>query len=257
MTSQPVILLCKCSHYKTIPDAVRSQILTALEDAGVRFELIDDLCRLAARKDPNLKRWAAAEGLRIAACFPRAVKSLFNAAGVPLTDKTKIFNMRAESAEDISSRLLQDAPQGPCKNYAAEETDKWIPWFPAIDYDRCINCKQCLNFCLFGVYELIENKVTVTRCANCKTNCPACAKMCPKSAIIFPKYPDAPINGAEVDDSNSANQTQKDISGLLSGNIHEAIRRRGVKQLDIPADVLASLTPQDIARIKQKEAAGE
>jgi NAD-dependent dihydropyrimidine dehydrogenase PreA subunit len=257
MTRHPVILLCKCSHYKIIPDNVRSHVLAALEDTGIRFEAVDDLCRLAARKDPQLKRWAASENLGIAACFPRAVKSLFNAAGAPLTDTTNIFNMRTEDPQTISAQLLQDAPQGACKTLDAEQNDKWIPWFPVIDYDRCINCKQCLNFCLFGVYELIESKVTVAKPTACKTNCPACAKMCPQSAIIFPKYADAPVNGAEVDDNGSAKQTQQDLSDLLSGNIHEAIRRRGIKQLDIPADVLASLTPQDIALIKQKEAAGE
>ncbi len=257
MRPRPVILFCKCSHYKTIPDEVKSRVLAGLENAGVRLELIDDLCRLAARKDPQLERWAASENLRIAACFPRAVKSLFNAAQTPLPETARVFNLRAGDPQNISAQLLQDAPKGTCKNFQAEQNDKWIPWFPVIDRDRCINCKQCLNFCLFGVYELIENKVAVVKPANCKTNCPACAKMCPQSAIIFPKYPDAPINGAEVGDCSSANQTQQDLSGLLSGNIHEVIRRRGIKQLDIPADVLASLTPQNIARIEQEEAAGE
>ena len=252
-----MIVVCKCSHYKIVPDDTKSRVLAALENAGAKFELIDDLCRLTARKDPRLKRWAASDDLRIAACFPRAVKSLFSTAQAPLPETVRILNLRTDAPQTISTQILQDAPRGPCKEYEAEKNDDWIPWFPVIDYDRCINCKQCLNFCIFGVYELIDNKVTVAKPANCKTNCPACAKMCPNSAIIFPKYPDAPINGAEIDDNGEAEQTQKYLSDLLSGDIHEAIRRRGIKQLDIPADVLASLTPQDIARIKQKEAAGE
>ena len=252
MTFAPLILVCKCSHYNIIPDSVRSSVLAALENEAAQYEAVDDLCRLAAKKDPNLKRLASSKNLRIAACFPRAVKWLFHAAGAPLNDTAKISNMRTETAENISSQLLQGAPEGSCKKIEAE-ADTWIPWFPVIDYGRCANCKQCLNFCLFGVYELAhDGKVSVVKPANCKTNCPACAKMCPQSAIIFPKYSDAPIDGAEVLEG-----PRKDLSELLPGDIQQAIRQRAINHLDIPADVLSSLSPQDIARInnKHKEAA--
>jgi NAD-dependent dihydropyrimidine dehydrogenase PreA subunit len=245
MSSKPAILVCKCSHYKIIPDDVRSSVLAALESRGAGFEVVDDLCHLAAKRDPSLQRWAAAKDLRIVACFPRAVKWLFHAGHAPLKDNfAKILNMRTETVENISSHLLQDTPKGACKNIDAQD-DKWIPWFPVIDYDRCASCKQCLNFCLFGVYELAQDgKVTVAKPASCKTNCPACAKMCPRSAIIFPKYTDAPINGDMVSDDS-----HKNLSEIFSGDIRQAIRDRTLNRLDIPADVLSSLSPQDIARI--------
>jgi NAD-dependent dihydropyrimidine dehydrogenase PreA subunit len=71
-------------------------------------------------------------------------------------------------------------------------------WYPIIDGSRCINCQHCLQFCLFGVYELnAEGKVTVCRPDQCKPGCPACSRICPKSAIMFPLYEkDAAIAGA-------------------------------------------------------------
>lgn len=28
-----------------------------------------------------------------------------------------------------------------------------IPWFPIIDYDKCVGCQECFNFCGNGVFE--------------------------------------------------------------------------------------------------------
>jgi len=70
-------------------------------------------------------------------------------------------------------------------------------WYPVIDYSRCANCKQCSQFCLFGVYELDEaGKVTVASPDNCKPGCPACSRICPRGAIMFPLCEDEAIAGA-------------------------------------------------------------
>jgi len=62
-------------------------------------------------------------------------------------------------------------------------------WYPVLDYSRCVNCKQCLQFCLFGVYTLDgAGKVTASSPDNCKPGCPACARVCPSGAIMFPLY---------------------------------------------------------------------
>jgi len=45
--------------------------------------------------------------VRIAACFPRAVKWLFHAAKAPLpADATEILNMRVQSADEVSAALF-------------------------------------------------------------------------------------------------------------------------------------------------------
>lgn len=71
-------------------------------------------------------------------------------------------------------------------------------WYPIVDGSRCINCQHCLQFCLFGVYELdARGKVAVSRPDQCKPGCPACSRICPQGAIMFPLYEkDAAIAGA-------------------------------------------------------------
>jgi NAD-dependent dihydropyrimidine dehydrogenase PreA subunit len=69
-------------------------------------------------------------------------------------------------------------------------------WFPVVDYDRCTGCLECLNFCLFGVYEALDGKQpTVSRPTMCRPGCPACSRVCPAGAIIFPYYNDPVISG--------------------------------------------------------------
>jgi NAD-dependent dihydropyrimidine dehydrogenase PreA subunit len=232
MSGEPLTIYCHCAYYQNIPDRVKSEVLNAIKGADLKFEAVADLCQMSAARDPALKLWAKAESIRIVACHPRAVRWLFHAGGAPLPPNgVKFFNMRVDSSEKIISSLAGGhLRSNSLKDTNLEKTGDWIPWFPVIDYDRCKNCKQCLNFCLFGVYTLsAEGKVEVRNPANCKTNCPACARLCPQSAIIFPKYTGSPINGDEVDESASAGPDEKmkaDLAELLSGNVYDALRRR-------------------------------
>lgn len=63
-----------------------------------------------------------------------------------------------------------------------------IPWFPTVDYEKCIGCKECYNFCKNGVYEWDEskNKPVVKNPYNCVVGCSACGKLCNGEAIKFP-----------------------------------------------------------------------
>ncbi len=67
-----------------------------------------------------------------------------------------------------------------------------IPWFPTIDYEKCIGCKECYNFCKNGVYEWDEekNQPVVKNPYNCVVGCSACANLCNGEAINFPKMKD-------------------------------------------------------------------
>lgn len=107
-------------------------------------------------------------------------------------------------------------------------SDRWKPWFPVIDYDRCTNCMQCLSFCLFDVYGTTpDGQIQVQNNDNCKTDCPACSRVCPEVAILFPKYSAGPINGEEVSEEDVQRESMKvDISSLLGGDIYSKLRDR-------------------------------
>ena len=105
---QPRVVLCGCTYCDIIPRASREQILAGLRGNGVTLEVVPDLCGLAANRDPRLKTWTDGDSPAIVACFPRAVRWLFHAAGVPLNGQARLFNMRTQPPEEIIRELMKD-----------------------------------------------------------------------------------------------------------------------------------------------------
>jgi NAD-dependent dihydropyrimidine dehydrogenase PreA subunit len=267
-----LILYCNCSWSDVISDDVKEVVLDALRASGASVVAVDDFCRLAANRDDRIAEWAAAHHLTVIACYRRTIESLFLNAGFKLPDNATVLNMRKMTAAEIVSNLVDIIADNSQSDIQVDRQGDWVPWFPVIDYNRCIDCKQCLNFCLFGVYKLDDDgRVIVDSPANCKTNCPACARVCPEAAIIFPKYADSPINGDEVDEEALKNADKsKALADLMDGDVHEIIRNRTKQkkrfaplnddgaeltddqkakkladlqqQLDIPQDVIDSLS---------------
>ena len=106
MSVEPRILYCNCTYAQVVSKEVKEAVLRKLSDSGVAFEAVADLCEMSARKDPSLQRLAQCGNLKIAACFPRAVKWLFAAgqASLPI-GTTEVLNMRTQSAEEICAAL--------------------------------------------------------------------------------------------------------------------------------------------------------
>lgn len=100
------IVYCHCTYARVVPAEVRSEVLARLSESGVAFEAVPDLCEMSARRDPRLMEVVAGENLKIAACFPRAVKGLFEGAGIPLPADAVVINMRTESAEQVVRSIL-------------------------------------------------------------------------------------------------------------------------------------------------------
>lgn len=70
-------------------------------------------------------------------------------------------------------------------------------WYPVIDYSRCTNCMECIDFCLFGVYGVDQSEtILVEQPDNCRKGCPACSRVCPENAIIFPQHKSPAIAGS-------------------------------------------------------------
>lgn len=107
MSASSRILFCNCTYAQVVPKEVKQAVLKKLCESGVEFEAVADLCEMSARRNPALVRLADGESLKVAACFPRAVKWLFHQAGAPLKiEATEVLNMRAQSADEVAAALL-------------------------------------------------------------------------------------------------------------------------------------------------------
>jgi NAD-dependent dihydropyrimidine dehydrogenase PreA subunit len=231
------VVFCECRYAGVVPKKVKEEVLNKLNKSGLEFETVPDLCEMSAKKDPRLKEYGEEKTIKIAACYPRAVKGLFESAGASYEEeKIEILNMRESTAEEVLAELLPEGHEDKGQETAVDlstikHPEGWKPWFPVIDYNRCTNCMQCLSFCLFGVYGVDEEeKIQVQNQDKCKTDCPACSRVCPEVAIMFPKYKAAPINGAPVSDEDLDREKMKiDISSLLGGDIYQTLRDRNVR----------------------------
>src|SRR5262245_1710244 len=100
------VLYCHCAFAQAVPRPVKQDVLRGLTDAGADFDAVADLCEMSARKDPALREFAASEHLTVVACYPRAVRWLFSAAGAPLDEsRCRCLNMRAAAAPEILAAL--------------------------------------------------------------------------------------------------------------------------------------------------------
>jgi NAD-dependent dihydropyrimidine dehydrogenase PreA subunit len=64
-----------------------------------------------------------------------------------------------------------------------------IPWDPKIDYDKCITCGKCVDFCHTSAFKFGEKagkKKTVVNPNSCIVFCRGCEDICPASAISHP-----------------------------------------------------------------------
>jgi len=106
MNQTPRILYCHCAYAQVVPDDVKKAVLKKLCDSGAAFDAVADLCEMSARRDPALERLASGGAVKVAACYPRAVKWLFAAAKAPLPlDTTEVLNMRVQTADEIRAAL--------------------------------------------------------------------------------------------------------------------------------------------------------
>ncbi len=116
-----------------------------------------------------------------------------------------------DTALDAKGKLEQPAtPAGPAAGSSPGLVGQSAPgqlrridetptrrWYPVIDFSRCTNCMECIDFCLFGVYGVDgQETILVEQPDNCRKGCPACSRVCPENAIIFPQHKSPAIAGA-------------------------------------------------------------
>ena len=107
------ILYCHCAYAQVVPAETKSAVLEGLSASGVSFEAVPDLCEMSARRDPALAQLASSADASIVACYPRAVRWLFSAAGVPLREDVRVLNMRVVDAAAVLADLPLDSDARP------------------------------------------------------------------------------------------------------------------------------------------------
>lgn len=130
MSDSPRILYCHCNYAQVVPEDTKRAVLQRLCDSGTAFDAVADLCEMAARKDPMLQQIVDGGAVKIAACYPRAVKWIFGGVGCRLKqDSTEVQNMRTEEPETIVDSLLNAdlTPNLPADNDATKPSAEELP----------------------------------------------------------------------------------------------------------------------------------
>jgi len=226
------ILFCAEIYNSPLSRLTAELVYSALiANKNFNLILVDDLCRIAMNDKEHdlLIKLSKLPELIIVGIYPRAIKWLFKWQGLQLPQNTTYYNMITQTADEIVNELCNK----PANNYKLQEypfsvnNKEKIPWYPILDYDRCINCGQCMNFCIFGVYSYDDNgKIFVKHPENCKNNCPACARICPQIAIIFPKLKENPLNGEQINEDIQNPNLQLDLDSLLKDDLYEMLKNR-------------------------------
>ena len=232
------IVFCNCGG-KNIGAERLKGLANLLQNTDTEVISISDLCGLSVSGKDNFGQiFSSSDEVLLMACYPRTINLILQNAGIhPETSKYHLLNIRELNDEQIFNEieLFNEGEAGKHSYKEIKSDEEWPAWYPIIDENRCTSCGQCANFCLFGVYEIKDDKVHVINPHGCKNNCPACARICPQTAIIFPKYQQGgAIGGSDQINELAEQQRQvQDIATILGSDIYQALEQRKKKRQSI------------------------
>lgn len=228
------VTVCACVSRSFIDREKVIKLAAFLAKEGCDVVVEPDLCEKIMERSPDLAEVASSP---VIACFPRAVRALFDTVGMC---PECVADIRNDSVATILDQLGYKPGDAGGEDAGADkfrETIAAFPvktgvdaWYPTLDKARCMECGKCHDFCLFGVYTIEDGVVRVRNPRSCKNDCPACARMCPGKAIIFPKYGKSPINGGVSDEEQAVSPDTKAVYADAL-RVRLAERRGGVSLL--------------------------
>jgi NAD-dependent dihydropyrimidine dehydrogenase PreA subunit len=153
----------------------------------------------------------------------------------------------------LNPKEILESSSGNNGSVAAAESDEKVRrrWYPVIDYDRCTNCMECIDFCLFGVYGVdFLDRILVENQDSCKKGCPACSRVCPENAIVFPQHKEPAIAGAD----GEVGSLKIDLSQLFGGGdaLGMAVKERDIELVRDGRDAVGAAVG-----LRQNSACGE
>lgn len=247
----PVVVLSRIPPEEPKLQAQRDALAQALQAANIAALEVDSVYDLQA-EDPGVLRLRAIESdlIFIGWHYPRATKWILARHDLEVNGATrklhcidarelkseatalKVTDILAGRAsaevlpppgEQLAAKAAAARQLTPAQRHSLGEQELAPPanaelsprWYPVIDYDKCTNCMECLDFCLFGVYGVDHGGILRTvQQDQCRQDCPACSRVCPVGAIVFPKYAtNQTIAGA--DDDGDRGTIKLDLSKIF------------------------------------------
>lgn len=185
--------------------AFEDAVGAALADVGCEVLVVPHVYYLTTAHAATARLAQIGNGAIVAAWLhPRAIEWTLRALGIGKEIIAQCHDLRTFSSAEECVEAISPAARPPDPDRSASvsgRVEDIAPtvserWYPVLDYSRCVACKQCFGFCLFGVYSVEGDRVVATQPDNCKDGCPACARVCPQGAVVFPHCDDPAIAGA-------------------------------------------------------------
>ena len=159
MTNKTCLIFCNCGA-GIISDDKKDELSEAFKPLGVDIYELHDLCAFSLNEKDFLHEFNKDYDKKlIAACYPRAIKNMFEQNKVQLSNY-EVFNFREARTEQITADISVKIDEKQEESfYNIKETELKAPaWYPIIDKERCTLCGQCARFCVFGVYAYNKKK---------------------------------------------------------------------------------------------------
>ncbi len=225
------------------------ELIEKLVEAGATVLAVPHVYYLSPKHPAAVRMTSPGEPPAVAAWMhPRPLAWTLAALGLRECTETNCYDVRTyccpgRCAEAILSGSVNVA--GREVSRGTVETFDDAPqkrWYPVLDYSRCVGCRQCYDFCLFGVFDLEGDRVVAVEPDRCKPGCPACARVCPRGAIMFPDCPDPAIAGAPgveieggpIDVEAFFSRGMAAASGVVSEQCACEMRRLGEEGAQVP-----------------------